>query len=90
MSQSQLLESIRELSQHANANTEHSFDTILEILERGVTVADEEAFRASMTVIERHDRTLFGKLMGLINTPIQGVAGNYLYQFLLDVGMRLP
>ena len=90
MSQSQLIESIRELSQHANANTEHSFDTILEILERGVTVADEETFRASMSEIEQHDWTLFGKLMGLINAPIQGVAGNYLYQFLLDVGMRLP
>ena len=63
------------MSQHANANTERAFDTILEILGRGVTVADEEAFHASMSEIERHSQTLFGKLMRLLNAPIQGVMG---------------
>lgn len=87
----ELINSIRDLSRQANTTTRHSFKTILDILERGIEAEDSTEIVEALSNIQREDRSLFQQVSELITIgAIQGVAGNYLYQFLLNLSLRLP
>lgn len=89
--QRELMGTLRALAAQATQSTSDSFDTILEILDRGITVQDAEELARSLETIKRHDKSLFQQLSEMITEgAIQGVVGNYLYQVLLEVGLRLP
>ena len=87
----ELLNAFEDLSRQSTATTEQSFGTILKVLERGITAEDKEEILWALTSIQRHDKSLFYQVSKLITIgAIQGAAGNYLYQFLQHLSIKLP
>jgi hypothetical protein len=86
-----LVEVIRELSTQASATTQRSFDTILEVLERGFTADDKETILDALTDIQKQNKPLFIKLSEfIVKSGVSGAIGNTFYDIIKTLKSLVP
>ena len=79
----ELVSLLGKLSSEATESNRKSLDTIIGIVERGVSEDDKSAIIEELASIRNDDQSLFNKVKELLmKGAIQGTAGNYLYSIL--------